>query len=181
LQAVDAITLSRGLAAALLVGVVASRVRDRTGFAGWLGWTSLLYGSVVCDWLDGPIARRLGTTSSLGALLDLESDSWLTLTAASAAVAWGDLAAFCLTAPLARYGFLFAALRNTPYSQIYGDEPPWARRTGIAQMMLFTAALAPFRRGATRRAVRLATPVIAPLQAIAMWRLYRRLQLRTSA
>ena len=169
------------MAAALLIGLVASRVRDRRGFAGWLGWTSLLYGSVVCDWLDGPIARRLGATSSLGALLDLESDSWLTLTAASSAVAWGDLASFCLTAPLARYGFLFAALRNTPYSQIYGDEPPWARQTGIAQMMLFTAAMAPFRRGATQWAVRLATPVIAPLQAIAMWRLYRRLQLRTSS
>src|SRR5438309_7224892 len=32
--------------------------RSRRGRAGWLGWTTLLYGAIVSDWLDGPIARR---------------------------------------------------------------------------------------------------------------------------
>ena len=169
-------TLSRGFAAAVLVGLVASGVRHRTGLAGWLGWISLLYGSIVCDWLDGPIARRLGMTSELGALLDLESDSWLTLAAASSASAWGGLPGYCMSAPLARYALLLAALRKIPYEQVYVDEPAWARPFGIAQMALFTAAMAPFGGAGTRRAVRLATPIVAPLQLFGMLLLYRRSQ-----
>lgn len=176
LTAVDAMTLSKGFAAALLVGVVASGVRRRNGFAGWLGWGSLVYGSIVCDWLDGPIARRLGATSELGALLDLESDSWLTLAAGSSATAWGGLPVYCLAAPMARYVLLFAALRRIPYSKIYSDEPAWARQTGITQMALFTAALAPFGGPGTRLALRLATPIVAPLQLVVMVLLHRRLR-----
>ena len=71
LSAVDALTLSRGVAAAVLVGILVSGVRHRRGLAGWLGWGAMVYGSVACDWLDGPIARRLGATSQLRALLDL--------------------------------------------------------------------------------------------------------------
>lgn len=173
--AVDAMTLSRGLAAALLFGLVASGVRRKTGLAGWLGWSSLVYGSIVCDWLDGPIARRLGATSELGALLDLETDSWLTLAAGSSAVAWGGLPNYCLAAPVARYVLLLAALRRIPYSQIYTGEPPWARQTGIAQMAMFTAALAPFGGRGTRLALRIATPIVAPLQLAVMMLLHRRL------
>jgi CDP-diacylglycerol---glycerol-3-phosphate 3-phosphatidyltransferase len=176
LTAVDAMTLSRGFAAAVLVGLVASGVRHRSGLAGWIGWSSLIYGSIVCDWLDGPIARRLGMTSELGALLDLESDSWLTLAAASSATTWGGLPAYCMAAPLARYALLLAALRRIPYEQIYADEPAWARPLGIAQMALFTAAMAPFGGAGTRRAVRLAAPIVAPLQLLGMLLLFRRSQ-----
>src|SRR5439155_9876272 len=59
LTAVDAMTLSRGVAAAVLVGLLVSGLRHRSGLAGWLGWGSVVYGSIVCDWLDGPVARRL--------------------------------------------------------------------------------------------------------------------------
>jgi len=171
-------TLSRGLAAAVLVGLVVSGVRHRSGLAGWLGWVSMVYGSIVCDWLDGPIARRLGMTSELGARLDLESDSWLTLASASYATTWGGLPAYCVAAPLARYALLMAALRKIPYEQVYADEPVWARPFGIAQMALFTAATAPFGGGVTRCAVRLATPIVAPLQLLGMVLLYRRSQRR---
>lgn len=176
LKLVDAMTLSRGLAAALLVGLLASGVRHRSGLAGWVGWCSIVYGSIACDWLDGPIARRTGATSDLGALLDLESDSWLTLAAGVSAVAWGGLPAYCMAAPVARYVLLFAALRKMRYSLIYSGEPPWARMTGIAQGTLFTAALAPFGGRATRFALRVATPIIAPMQLIVMMVLYRRLR-----
>ncbi len=120
LTPVDGMTLSRGFAAAVLVGLGVSGLRRRTGLAGWLGWSSLIYGSIVSDWLDGPIARRLGTTSELGAVLDLESDSWLTLVAASSAAAWGGLPAYCMAAPLARYALLMAALRRIPYRAAAG-------------------------------------------------------------
>jgi phosphatidylglycerophosphate synthase len=176
LTPVDAMTLSRGLAAALLAGLLASGVRHRSGLAGWMGWCSVVYGSIVCDWLDGPIARRTGATSDLGALLDLESDSWLTLAAGASASAWGGLPAYCLAAPVVRYVLLFMALRKLPYSEIYKEEPPWARQTGIAQGALFTAALAPFGGRATRFALRVAAPVVAPLQLMVMLLLYRRLR-----
>ena len=174
LSAVDAITLSRGAAAALLLGIHTSGVRCRAGFAGWLGWASLVYGSVVCDWLDGPIARRLGTTSPLGTLLDLEGDSWLTLVTASSAVTWGGLPGYCVVAPLARYGLLIEAMRRIPYERVYMDEPAWARPIGIAQMSLFTAALAPFGAAGTRLVIRLATPIVAALQLLGTVLIYQR-------
>ncbi|HEV3102048.1 MAG TPA: CDP-alcohol phosphatidyltransferase family protein [Candidatus Dormibacteraeota bacterium] len=176
LSAVDAMTLSRGAAAALLLGVHASGVRCRTGFAGWLGWASLVYGSVVCDWLDGPIARRLGATSPLGALLDLEGDSWLTLVTASSAVTWGGLPRYCVAAPLARYALLILALRRVPYERVYADEPTWARPIGIGQMSLFTAALAPFGAARTQLVVRLAAPIVAASQLVGTVLTYRRSQ-----
>jgi len=176
LGAVDAMTLSRGAAAALLLGVHASGVRCRTGFAGWLGWASLVYGSIVCDWLDGPLARRLGATSPLGALLDLEGDSWLTLVTASSAVTWGGLPGYCIVAPLARYALLIVAMRRIPYERVYVDEPAWARPLGIAQMSLFTAALAPFGAAGTRLVVRLAAPIVAAFQLLGTVLIYRRSQ-----
>ena len=176
LSAVDAMTLSRGVAAAVLVGLLVSGVRARTGPAGWLGWGSMVYGSILCDWLDGPIARRLGATSELGALLDLEGDSWLTLTTASSAAAWGGLPPYSVAAPLMRYALLVAAMRRIPYKRIYAEEPAWVRPLGIAQMALFTAALAPFGAAGTRLSVRLATPIVSSLQVLGMLGQYRRSQ-----
>ncbi len=173
---VDAMTLSRGVAAALLLGVHASGVRCRTCFAGWLGWASLVYGSVVCDWLDGPLARRLGATSPLGALLDLEGDSWLTLVTASSAVSWGGLPGYCMVGPLARYALLIVSMRRIPYERLYVDEPAWVRPLGIAQMSLFTAALAPFGAAGTRLVVRWATPIVAAFQLLGTVLIYRRSQ-----
>src|SRR2546426_11576141 len=83
LSAVDAMTLSRGVASAVLVGLLVSGVRRRNGVAGGVGWGSLVYGSIVCGWLDGPIARRLRATSGLGALPDPGNGSLLPLTPAS--------------------------------------------------------------------------------------------------
>src|SRR5437870_12584135 len=79
LTAVDAMTLSRGVASAVLVGLLMSGVRRRIGLAGGVGWGSLVYGSIVGDWLDVPFARPLAAPRALGALLDLEVYSWVTL------------------------------------------------------------------------------------------------------
>ena len=95
LDLVDALTLSRGGAAAVLLGLLASGVRDRRGPAGWLGWGALLPCVTLTDWVDGPLARRRGPTE-LGRVLDLEADSWLTLCASVAGVAWGGLPRYYL-------------------------------------------------------------------------------------
>jgi phosphatidylglycerophosphate synthase len=174
LSLVDLMTLTRGLAAAVLAGLVASGTRDRTGLAGWTGWLAVFGGSVICDWLDGPVARHLGT-SAAGEVFDLEADSWLTLSTAAAAAAWGGVPGYCLAAPGARYLLLGRALRHLPYRQVFASEPRWARWCGIAQMMVFTAALAPFGGRLTRGAVRLATPIVAPMQLGVLLVLHRRL------
>jgi phosphatidylglycerophosphate synthase len=163
LSAVDLLTLSRGCAAGVLTGLAAARLRDRRGPAGWLGWSAMLYGAILCDWLDGPIARRLGS-SEVGEILDLEADSWLTLCAALAAVVCGELPSAVVAPPLLRYALLAEALRDTPYRAVHVDEPPWVRRLGIMQMLVFMAALAPFGGRATRLAIRLSAPIQPPIQ-----------------
>src|SRR5438309_11934462 len=50
LTAVDAMTLSRGAASAVLVGLLPSGGRRRNGLVGWLGGGSLVDGSIGRDW-----------------------------------------------------------------------------------------------------------------------------------
>ncbi len=70
LNLVDLMTLSRGWASSLLVGLMVSGVRDRRRTAGWMGWIATLYGAILCDWLDGPIARRRGTSVTCASRLE---------------------------------------------------------------------------------------------------------------
>jgi phosphatidylglycerophosphate synthase len=173
LTPVDLMTLSRGLAASLLCGLIASGIRDRGGRAGWMGWLSILYGAILCDWLDGPIARLLGTTET-GAILDREADSWLTLCAAGSAAAWGELPVHVAAAPLLRYVLLVHGLRSRSHAALHQDEPSWARQVGILQMMLFIAATAPFRGPVTSGAVHLLAPAQTPVQIGAALTIHRR-------
>jgi phosphatidylglycerophosphate synthase len=163
LSLVDAITLSRGGTGALMIGLIASGVRHRRGLAGWVGWIALLYGAIVSDWLDGPIARRLGT-SEAGAMFDIEADSWLTLCSGAAAVTWGGLPPYVVAPPLARYVRLAALRRWVPYRQLVSGDPLWTRNIGMAQMMVFIAALAPFGGRATRILLKIGTPVVVVSQ-----------------
>jgi phosphatidylglycerophosphate synthase len=173
LNLVDGITLSRGGSGALMTGLIASGVRDRSGPAGWLGWMALLYGAIVSDWLDGPIARRLGT-SEAGVMFDIEADSWLTLCTSAAAVSWGGLPAYVVAPPVARYVRIAVLRRWVPYRNLVSGDPLWTRHVGMAQMMLFIAALAPFGGRATRFLVKIATPLVVAGQlltlAVVSWR-----------
>lgn len=173
LNLVDVMTLSRGVTGALLTGLIASGVRHRRGRAGWLAWTALLYGAIVSDWLDGPIARRLGT-SDVGAMFDIEADSWLTLCSGAAAVTWGGLPAYVVAPPIIRYLRLAALRPFVPYRQLVSGDPLWTRHTGMAQMTLFIAALAPFGGRATRLLVQISTPPVVMSQlaslAFVSWR-----------
>jgi phosphatidylglycerophosphate synthase len=170
---VDAITLSRGGTAAVMVGLLTSGIKDRRGRAGWLGWIALIYGAIVSDWLDGPIARRLGT-SEVGAMLDIEADSWLTLSSSAVAAASGGLPAYVVAPPLLRYVRLAALQRYVPYRELVSGDPLWTRHVGMAQMTLFIAALAPFGGRWTRLLIRLGTPLVVIGQlvtlAVVSWR-----------
>lgn len=136
----DVLTLCRASAGSALAGLVASGIRDRAGKAGRMSWSMILLGATVSDWLDGPLARRVGATQ-LGSVLDIEADSWLTLWSAATAVAWGDLPGLCLLPPMLRYLDPLVDLRRGKLPQ--GGGPWWSRLTGSGQMVLFLTALAP--------------------------------------
>lgn len=136
----DVLTLVRAAVAALLAGLVVSGIRDRAGLAGWLAFGAALLAATALDWLDGPLARRIGPTK-LGVVLDIEADSWLTLWCAAAAVAWGGLPWIVLLPPIARYLHPALALRRGALPS--GGGPWWARLVGVAQMALLLAALLP--------------------------------------
>ena len=136
----DVLTLSRAAAGGVLAGLVASGIRDRLGKAGRLSWSIILLGATATDWLDGPLARRVGATS-LGSVLDIEADSWLTLWSAACAVAWGDLPRRCLLPPILRYLDPLVDLCQGRLPR--GGGPWWSRLTGTSQMVLFLIALTP--------------------------------------
>ncbi len=136
----DWLTLGRAAAGSLLAGLVAGGEHDRLGLAGWLGCLVLLLGATVTDWLDGPLVRRRGPTR-LGAALDIEADSWITLWAGAAGIAWGGLPWVVVIAPLLHY---LHPLRAWLAGQVpQSDGVAWARVPGTAQMVLFAAALLP--------------------------------------
>jgi phosphatidylglycerophosphate synthase len=160
----DLITLSRGACAALLVGLMAARLRDRTGPAGWLAWAATLWAATLGDWLDGPLARSRGSTR-LGAALDIEADSWVTLWSAAYAVFSRSLPSWCLLAPVVRYLHPLLDVRDGGLPR--GGGPWWARVTGAAQMGLLLLALAPTRRSGRRRLIRALTGPISIGQLVA--------------
>jgi phosphatidylglycerophosphate synthase len=136
----DALTRGRFAAGTMLVALAIAGFTARATLAGGIAWGIALLAATMMDWLDGPIARRVGPTR-LGAVLDIEADSWLTLSTAGAAVVWGGLPWWVLAPPLVRYihpvhAWLSGGLPT-------GGGPWWARITGVAQMALLLAALAP--------------------------------------
>lgn len=164
----DMMTLSRATTGALLVGLVASGIRDRTGMAGKLSWSLILLEATAVDWLDGPLARRIGP-SQLGSVLDIESDSWLTLWTAICASEWAGLPRWCLLPPLLRY--LDPMLDLSRGKLPRGGGPWWSRLTGTSQMILFLAALAPLtgkRRERIMKLVKLAALPVSVGQGAAI-------------
>jgi phosphatidylglycerophosphate synthase len=161
----DALTFARTAAGMVLAGLVAAGVQDRLGPAGWVGWIVMIVGATACDWLDGPLARRLGPTRAGGAL-DIEADSWVTLWSAVAVVAWGGLPWWVLFAPVIRY--VHPVLDVLAGGLPTGGGPWWGRVTGTAQMALFVAALAPIAGDLRDAALLVAAVPIAAAQGIGM-------------
>ena len=140
------LTLSRAGAAAMACGTAFSGLGRRSSLV------ALLVGCTACDWLDGPLARRLGPTP-LGAALDLEADSWLTLWGAAAGFRQGGLPGLSLLAPAMRYPLaagIAAPLR------------PWQRAAGVAQMAVIAWGLT------RRRPPRLLAAAVAGAQLAAL-------------
>src|SRR5204862_6201090 len=131
LDAVDALTLSRGLAASIVAAAAIAGPHDRRRYATRIAWALALSGSTLTDWIDGPLARRRGPTR-LGRVLDLELDSWLTLATTLAGTRLGTLDAICLVTPSLRY---LAMASRISYEDVHAvGKSDRARNLGITQM-----------------------------------------------
>ncbi len=143
------LTLSRLVTGCALAAFVLAGARDRLATAAIVVWALVVLTATVSDWLDGPLGRREGATL-FGSSLDIESDSWLTLWSAVAAILLGGLPWIVLLPPVVRYIHPLLALRAGKVP--VGGGPWWSRVTGMTQMALLLAAFAPVT-GAARDAI----------------------------
>jgi len=167
LDAVDALTLSRGLAASIVAASALVGPRDRRSYPANLAWPLALSGSTLTDWIDGPLARRRGRgPTRLGRVLDLELDSWLTLATTFAGTRLGTLPAVCLVTPSLRY---LAMASPISYEDVHAvGKSDRARNLGITQMALALASFAPFAGRTTTRVARIASLVLLPIHVAAL-------------
>ena len=167
LDAVDALTLSRGLAASIVTAAAFAGPLDRTSYAARIAWPLALAGSTLTDWIDGPLARRRerGPTR-LGRILDLELDSWLTLATTFAGTRLGTLHPICLITPSLRY---IAMVSGIPYEDVHAiGKSDRARNLGITQMTLALASFAPFAGAGTTGLARVVSLILLPIHVVAL-------------
>ena len=134
------LTLSRLVTGCALAAFVLSGARDRMQTAAIVMWALVVLTATVSDWFDGTLGRLEGITS-FASTLDIESDSWLTLWSAVAAILLGGLPWICLLPPVVRYIHPILALRAGKLP--VGGGPWWSRVTGMTQMAVLMAGFAP--------------------------------------
>jgi phosphatidylglycerophosphate synthase len=167
LDAVDALTLSRGLAASIVAASALAGPRDRRSYAARIAWPLAVSGSTLTDWIDGPLARRRGRgPTRLGRVLDLELDSWLTLATTFAGTRLGTLDAICLVTPSLRY---LAMASPITYEDVHAvGKSDRARNLGITQMALAFASFAPFAGSSTTALARFTSLLLLPIHVVAL-------------
>ncbi|HEY7342433.1 MAG TPA: CDP-alcohol phosphatidyltransferase family protein [Ktedonobacterales bacterium] len=134
------LTLSRLVTGCALAAFVLSGTRDRMQTAAIVMWALVVLTATVSDWLDGTLGRLEGSTR-FASTLDIESDSWLTLWSAVAAILLGGLPWICMLPPVVRYIHPVLALRAGKLP--VGGGPWWSRVTGMTQMAVLMAGFAP--------------------------------------
>jgi phosphatidylglycerophosphate synthase len=154
----DLLTGCRALfASAILTAALVESSGDPKGHGRRIAGVALVAG-IASDRFDGSLARRFGATR-LGAVMDIEADSLLTLAMAVAAVRWGRLPRYVLIPPLLRYSDLVRTLRR---SEIFtGDAIWWCRASGAAQMLLFLFSMVTSQRGVTSRGLHQASLIVS--------------------
>jgi phosphatidylglycerophosphate synthase len=109
-----------------------------------LRWLVVLVASIaLClDWVDGYLARRLGTATGFGARFDMETDAVMILALAALAWTFGQAGPWVLASGLLRYIFVISG-RLWPVLTL--PLPPRKRRQSlcVAQAIALILALAP--------------------------------------
>jgi len=135
--AANRITLARGVLLALLAGFLLAPKPH--GLLGWL--PALLYAvAAVADFLDGYWAKRTGTPTRLGALLDGELDGVGILVAVALAVQYGHLPAPFLVLGLAKPAYAAGlGLHRLLGGRVHELPPSYLRRRLAGFQMGITA------------------------------------------
>jgi len=142
--AANRITLARGVLLAMLAGFLFAP--EPPGLLGWL--PALMYAvAAVADFLDGFWAKRTGTQTRLGALLDGELDGVGILAAVALAVQYGHLPSPFLVLGLARPAYAAGlGLHRLLGGRMHELPPSYLRRRlagfqmGIAAVFLWPIA-----------------------------------------
>ncbi len=101
----NGVSLFRSLLIAFLAGFIVLDVQERAVGPRWL--PAILYTvSIICDYLDGFLARSLERRTMLGAKLDEEYDSFGVLVASAVIVAQKTVGPWFLAVGAARYLFV---------------------------------------------------------------------------
>jgi phosphatidylglycerophosphate synthase len=103
------VTLLRLAMVAMLAGLIGEAALADAASGPW--WSVVLGATVAAllDAADGPLARRQGMASALGARFDMEVDAFFILVLCALIVQAGKAPAWVLTAGLMRYAFVAAA------------------------------------------------------------------------
>ena len=105
MRAADQLTVARMAAAPVIVAMFA------VDFAGHEYWATALFAvAMATDWVDGWLARRSGSSSAMGSLLDPVADKILVLAVLIVLLDAGVFAAWAVAAIVARE-FLVSGLR----------------------------------------------------------------------
>lgn len=129
----DQLTVARALSVPLVVLLFAWEFPNNEAWA-----TGVFAVAMATDWLDGKIARRRGTTSRLGSLLDPIADKILVLAALVMLIEEGIAPAWMVAAIVARE-FLVSGLRLAALergivmrARDLGKLKTWAQATAAA-------------------------------------------------
>jgi phosphatidylglycerophosphate synthase len=110
--AANAITLARLSIACLATGLTAVALQPAVALTPASAWVACGIGvvSLICDGVDGLVARRTGGASPFGARFDMEVDAYFILVLAVLAWATGKVGAWVLLSGAARYVYVAAAM-----------------------------------------------------------------------
>ncbi|EMA37802.1 CDP-alcohol phosphatidyltransferase family protein [Halococcus hamelinensis] len=158
-----AATLMRGGALAALAGFLV--VPEPTGHALWLPG-GLYTVAVALDWIDGWLARRVGTESLLGAKLDTEFDGLGLLIAGLLGHSYGVLPPWYLVVGFARPAFLGGLWLHRRRGGAVGALPESGRRRQLAGLQMGVCSVALLPVVAPSTSIALSTVVMVPFVAL---------------
>jgi phosphatidylglycerophosphate synthase len=136
--AANAVTLARGVVAALLGALVVVPAGFGVSVLATVAGTV----AAVLDGVDGRMARRRGVASVFGARFDMETDALLVLALAVLAWRWDRAGAWVLLSGLLRYAFVLAGML-VPW--LRRPLPPRRRRQTVCvvQIVVLLAVISP--------------------------------------
>ena len=175
------ITLTRGAALAMFVGVLAVGTAESGSTAGTvsvpgadaglIAWMpALLFAAAgLLDAVDGAVARKMGTVTDLGARLDVELDGLTTLIGSVVVVSMGAASVAFLAVGAARYLYVGSLWRRRRRGRPVRDLPPSRVRGPLSGFVLFSIWFALVPITTAGQSILLTTVVAVPFLCNFLW------------